>query len=137
MHFNNDYALYAVHGAFWAAFGITRAILGALDNGVVSPPAGIPASKDERTAPHSRALVGFHMVAFGVMYFGVGDSVIGDRVPEWFGGQRWIGTGVIAGGATLMCWTLVYFRSWRFQAKIDEGHQLATQGPFRFLRHPI
>jgi hypothetical protein len=32
---------------------------------------------------------------------------------------------------------LVFFRSWRFHAKLDEGHQLATGGPFRLVRHPI
>jgi protein-S-isoprenylcysteine O-methyltransferase Ste14 len=29
------------------------------------------------------------------------------------------------------------FRSWRFAAKLDEGHRLATGGPFGFVRHPI
>ena len=36
-----------------------------------------------------------------------------------------------------MVWALVYFRSWRFRATLDKGHQLATGGPFRILRHPI
>ena len=36
-----------------------------------------------------------------------------------------------------MTWALVYFRSWRFRATLDNGHQLATAGPFRILRHPI
>ena len=36
-----------------------------------------------------------------------------------------------------MAWALVYFRSWRFRAKLDERHQLATGGPFRIVRHPI
>jgi protein-S-isoprenylcysteine O-methyltransferase Ste14 len=31
----------------------------------------------------------------------------------------------------------VHFRSWRFRATLDRGHQLATGGPFRLLRHPI
>ena len=29
------------------------------------------------------------------------------------------------------------FRSWRFRATLDKGHQLATGGPFSLLRHPI
>jgi protein-S-isoprenylcysteine O-methyltransferase Ste14 len=36
-----------------------------------------------------------------------------------------------------MVWALVYFRSWRFRARLDEGHQLATGGPFGLVRHPI
>jgi protein-S-isoprenylcysteine O-methyltransferase Ste14 len=77
------------------------------------------------------------MFAFGVMYFGLGQAVIPSRVPEWFPGQRLVGASVIVSGAALMSWALVYFRSWRFRAKLDQGHQLATGGPFRLMRHPI
>ena len=35
-----------------------------------------------------------------------------------------------------MCWARLSFASWRFRAQIDSGHQLATGGPFRFVRHP-
>ncbi len=44
---------------------------------------------------------------------------------------------MIALGAALMSWALVSFHSWRFRAKLDEGHQLATDGAFRLVRHPI
>ena len=71
------------------------------------------------------------------MYFGIGYAVIPGRVPNWFPGQRVAGTLVIAGGAALMVWALVYFRSWRFRAAVEKGHELATGGPFRILRHPI
>jgi protein-S-isoprenylcysteine O-methyltransferase Ste14 len=40
-------------------------------------------------------------------------------------------------GAVLGASTLVHFRSWRFRATLDRGHQLATGGPFTILRHPI
>ena len=96
-----------------------------------------PVSHEEHTAPLSRGLLAFHAVAFGLMYYGLGITVNLGRVPFWFSGQRFVGTIVIAGGAALMSWTLVYFQSWRFRAKLDEHHQLATGGPFRILRHPI
>src|SRR5205814_46357 len=86
---------------------------------------------------HSRALMALHMTAFGVMYFGVAQAVLPQRVPEWFPGQRVAGTAVIAIGAAMMVWARVYFRSWRFRAKLDRGHELATGGPFRWVRHPI
>jgi len=44
---------------------------------------------------------------------------------------------VILAGAYLMCWALVFFRSWRFRAELDVGHELATGGPFALVRHPI
>jgi protein-S-isoprenylcysteine O-methyltransferase Ste14 len=39
--------------------------------------------------------------------------------------------------AVLMAWAVRPFRSWRFRAKVEEGYQLATEGAFRLLRHPI
>jgi protein-S-isoprenylcysteine O-methyltransferase Ste14 len=82
-------------------------------------------------------LLALHALAFGLMYFGIGYAVIPGRVPTWFPGQRVAGTLVIAAGAALVVWALVYFRSWRFRAAVDKGHQLATGGPFQIMRHPI
>jgi protein-S-isoprenylcysteine O-methyltransferase Ste14 len=58
-------------------------------------------------------------------------------VPTWFIGQRLVGTAVIAIAAALMCWAVASFQSWRFRAKLDQGHQLTTDGPFGLIRHPI
>lgn len=132
-----DFAIYTVHWGFWGAFGITRIILRRRDQKDGRAADTAPTSQKENTAPFSRALLAFHGVAFCVMYFGIGFAVIPGRVPNWFPGQRVAGTLVIAGGAALMAWALVYFRSWRFRATVDRGHQLATGGPFRILRHPI
>ena len=96
-----------------------------------------PEAKEERSAPHSRLLLVFHSVAFGAIYLGVGQSAIPGHVPAWFPGQRISGTVVILAGGALMAWAMATFQSWRFRAKLDEGHQLATGGPFRLFRHPI
>lgn len=132
---NADFILYAVHVAFWGAFAVTHRLRGP---GADTSSAG-PTTNTETatTARFSRTLVAVHMVAFAVMYAGIGNAVFPDRVPHWFPGQRLVGTLVIAGGAVLMCWSLVYFRSWRFRAKLDAGHELATGGPFALVRHPI
>jgi protein-S-isoprenylcysteine O-methyltransferase Ste14 len=29
------------------------------------------------------------------------------------------------------------FRSWRLEARIEAGHELCREGPFRLVRHPI
>lgn len=134
---NWDFIIYLVHFVFWAAFGVTRIILRILDRGTGDAHADAPIAQRQKTAPFSRTLLALHMVAFGLMYFGLGQAVIPERVPAWFLGQRLVGTVVIAGGAALMAWALVYFRSWRFRARLDRGHQLATGGPFRLMRHPI
>ena len=132
-----DFALYAVHTAFWAAFGLTRLILRSLDRHDTSATVTAPVADKEKTAPFSRALLVLHALAFAVMYFGIGMAVIPGRVPIWFSWQRVVGSLVIAAGAALMVWALFYFQSWRFRAKLDANHQLADGGPFRFLRHPI
>jgi protein-S-isoprenylcysteine O-methyltransferase Ste14 len=71
------------------------------------------------------------------MYFGIGNTVIPARVPAWFAGQRIAGTLVIALGGVMICWALLFFKSWRIRAALTADHQLATGGPFRFVRHPI
>ena len=132
-----DFVIYFVHWGFWGAFGLTRIILRRRDrkHSRASETAAIPPK--ENTARFSHVLVAFHAVAFGLMYFGIGYAVNTQRVPSWFPGQRLAGTLVIAVGAALVVWALVYFRSWRIRATISEGHELATGGPFKILRHPI
>jgi protein-S-isoprenylcysteine O-methyltransferase Ste14 len=130
---NRDLAIYAAHLVFWGSFGVTRS----LSRG--SSPASTPApvTAEARTAPHSRGLLMLHMAAFGVMYFGLGNAVFPRRVPEWFAGQRLVGAALIALGMLIAVSTVMVFRSWRFRAQLDAGHELATSGPFRYMRHPI
>lgn len=131
----SDFAIYGVHGGFWTVFGITD--LWAKRGSASATASAAPKAEVESTAPHSRALLAFHTVAFAVMYFGLGNAIIPNRVPFWFTGQRVAGTLVIASGAGLMSWARAYFRSWRFRAKLDADHELATGGPFALVRHPI
>jgi len=136
---NPDLQIYGVHGMFWSAFGVTLLALRVLygKDRDASAERSADRAGETHTARHSRALIAFHSIAFGVMYFGIALAVFGHRVPRWFDGQRGVGTMVVAIGAALMVFTMVHFRSWRFRAKLDSGHQLATGGPFRLLRHPI
>ncbi|MEO8738162.1 MAG: isoprenylcysteine carboxylmethyltransferase family protein [Casimicrobiaceae bacterium] len=134
---NPDLLIYAVHAAFWCCFGLTRLLVREPTHSPTGGAASTPVAKRVETAAFSRLVLAFHMLAFGIMYFGIGAAVFPHRVPEWFTGQRIVGTCVIATGAALAAWALVHFRSWRLRAKLDQGHELATGGPFRLLRHPI
>jgi protein-S-isoprenylcysteine O-methyltransferase Ste14 len=133
---NFDLLLYAAHIAFWASFALTRILMrnAASDSGDSAEPV---AASAEYTAPFSRTLLGVHMLGFGVLYFGIGNAVLPRRVPTWFPGQRIVGVVIIAIGAALMSWAVASFHSWRFRAKLDQGHQLATNGAFGLVRHPI
>ncbi len=134
---NRDLLLYVVHAGFWTSFGVAGLLVKqnkqALPGGQSTPPVAARTA----TASFSRAILAVHFLAFGVLYFGLGNSIIPGRVPEWLAGQRIIGAVIIMAGAALMSWARVWFQSWRFRAKLDEGHQLATGGPFRYIRHPI
>ena len=133
--FQSNYLIYVVHAIAWGSFGVTRLILQRRDLHRTEAPA--VRSTASQSAPFSRALVGLHGFGFGVLYFGLGQAVSGDHLPRLFPFQRTAGALVILAGAYLMCWALVFFRSWRFRAELEVGHELATGGPFALVRHPI
>jgi len=132
-----DLALYGFHALFWLAFAFARLVAHLRQKSIVQPIATPPAAQEESIAPYSRLLVALHAVAFGFMYYAMGSAVLRGRVPELFSSQRFVGALIIATGIALASWAVAHFVSWRLRAKIDPGHQLATGGPFRFLRHPI
>ena len=134
---NPDLLIYVVHAAFWACFGVTRLLVREPARVAANAGTDAPVANQEHTANFSRLVLAVHVLAFGIMYFGIGAAVLSNRVPTWFPGQRIVGTCVIAVGAALSAWALMHFRSWRLRAKLDQGHELATEGPFRLMRHPI
>ena len=79
------------------------------------------------------------MVAFALMYAGIGDVVFGGRMPasSALPPRSVAGALMILTGGALVGWARLAFASWRFRARLDAGHQLATGGPFRLVRHPI
>jgi protein-S-isoprenylcysteine O-methyltransferase Ste14 len=133
---NTDLLIYTVHALFWSAFGITRIVV-QRSSRLATESAGQASVTSPATASYSRAVLAIHFVAFALLYFGLGTTVNLNRVPGIFFGQSLVGTLVMAIGSALMCWALAHFASWRLRAKLDAGHRLATEGPFRWLRHPI
>src|SRR5437773_3726589 len=83
-----DFAIYTIHTVFWSSFGVTRMVLRSLDRKDAGARPSAPVASEEKTAPFSRALLAFHALAFGLMYFGIGLAVNRERVPIWFSGQR-------------------------------------------------
>jgi protein-S-isoprenylcysteine O-methyltransferase Ste14 len=123
--------IYVFHIAFYALFLLRK--LG----GRSPAPAAAPDPRAP-SAPHARALIAMHMVAFAVLYFGLGQAVLSRRgSPLLFPPQTVLGGAVIVAGGALLVSALRVFQSWRLLARIEEGHQLCTSGPFRFVRHPI
>lgn len=132
-----DLLIYPLHAAFWTAFGIADWWANRQAPSPESSPSSPPAAASDATAPYSRSVLAIHFIAFGALYLGLGRTVIPNRVPEWLPGQRILGTLIVAAGSALMAWARIWFTSWRFRAKLDAGHQLATGGPFAWVRNPI
>lgn len=138
MHF--PLRIYAAHAAFWLAFAAGD--LGARRRARRAPPAA--AASDAAAlggaplqAPRARLLIAVHMLAFALMYAGIPRAVFGRGMPAVPWALRAVGALLILAGGALAGWARLAFASWRFRARLDPGHQLATGGPFRIVRHPI
>ncbi len=136
-----DFRIYALHGVFWLAFAIGDLGARIRNRDVSKAPAPSASNDTERPpleAPRAGLLVAIHMLAFALMYAGIGNAVFGRRMATSPGQPlRVAGVVVILAGGVLVGWARLAFTSWRFRARLDAGHQLATGGPFRFIRHPI
>ena len=127
--------VYVFHVAFYALFVIRK-----VGQRAPAPAPAPPAAPDSSapSAPHARALVAMHGLANAVLYFGLGRAVLSQRgSPFLFPPQPLLGGAVMLAAGVLLLSALRVFHSWRLLARIEEGHQLCTQGPFRLIRHPI
>ena len=61
----------------------------------------------------------------------------GRRVRFLFPPLPLAGALVMLAAAALAAWTVAVFRSWRLRARVEAGHELSTDGSFRFVRNPI
>jgi len=124
------------HAAFWCAFTVT--LLASRRGPARPPPSVAPPVSSPVSAKLSRTLVAVHAVGFLVMYRGVG-HVLATRpaAATALDLRAALGLASIALAGALACLALVHFRSWRLRATLDAGHELATGGPFRRVRHPI
>ena len=133
-----DFVLFWIRDLFWASFGVTLLVLKWRYRQALNPPRKhLPPRRLTPPVSRARAARVPHGRVRHHVYFGIFSAVASQRVPVWFPGQRVVGGLVIAAGAALMSYALVHFRSWRFRAALERGHQLATGGPFAWLRHPI
>jgi protein-S-isoprenylcysteine O-methyltransferase Ste14 len=129
--------IYAAQAGFWGAFVVSRLIARSSDNVKASVEARPSLAAQSYSARRSRAVVWAHAPGFLGLYAGIGIAVSGGTSHGLWPGQAIAGLLVIACATALCSWALLYFRSWRLRATVDVGHQLATGGPFRLVRHPI
>jgi protein-S-isoprenylcysteine O-methyltransferase Ste14 len=95
---------------------------------------------DRQRAPRSLAGLALQGLGFALLFTFRSDSLFSPlSVPGWSLGLIWI-----SGSLILACSVFAMESSlrtlgeqWSLTARILEKHQLITQGPYRFVRHPI
>jgi protein-S-isoprenylcysteine O-methyltransferase Ste14 len=122
-------ALLALHAVVWGVFCMTRMLVR------VERREGAATAQSDHHAPGglSNAVLALHAIAFVLLY----GAIFVDGSDTLFTPQLALGAAVILAGMALMVWTISSFHSWRLAARIEDGHQLATHGPFHLIRHPI
>ena len=134
-----DLRIYLAHLTFWLFFAAGH--FAARHRSRRTPSSSLPredvSGDTPLRAPRALLLIGVHMVAFALLYTGIERAVFRVGIPSVPPLLRLVGGFLIVAGGALMCWARLAFASWRFRAQIDSGHRLATDGPFRFVRHPI
>ncbi len=128
------YWIYGFHTLFYLTF-LPR-VLGRA--GQPAPPGSDAAgTAPVATARFSRSVLAVHVFAEFVLYLGLGSVAFGHRGRFLFPPLPWLGAAVMLAAAALAAWTIAVFRSWRLRAQVEAGHELSTDGPFRFVRNPI
>ena len=132
-----DLGIYLAHAAAWLAFAAGHlAARYRLSSGTSAPTVEASGGAPLR-ARHAGLLVGVHMIAFALLYTGIERAVFRVGMPDVPPPFKLAGALLILLGGALMGWARLAFASWRYRAQLDPGHQLATGGPYRLVRHPI
>jgi protein-S-isoprenylcysteine O-methyltransferase Ste14 len=98
---------------------------------------GAPQAQGTRTAPRARALLVFHAVGIVLVSLGINDAFAarGGTFPASL--RVVVSVACLVAASTLAGWSLRVFRSWRLLARLDAGHRLCAEGPYKYVRHPI
>src|ERR1700738_744762 len=121
--------LLALHLAFLSPF-----LLKALT--MIGPPRprGGPVPAERHSNPRADALLVAHGAAFAIFYWGLFSTLVANRTPRVGMATALLGAGLLVLAVGLLIWSLRVFRSWRLLAELDRGHELCTDGPFRWVR---
>jgi protein-S-isoprenylcysteine O-methyltransferase Ste14 len=92
-----------------------------------------PGGKTAKRAPLAMVGMVLQALAYSVVWSAQGLHLAPPPAPV-----RWVGVVVNAGGAAVV-WAAVRHlgKQWALQARVLEGHELVTSGPYAYVRHPI
>lgn len=99
-----------------------------------------PKSAETKRAPAAVAGLALQSIAYSVVWMGRADYKK-PRIPGGFWSSLALGlcTVILAVVSVWMVMAAVrrLGKQWALKARIIEGHELVTDGPYRFVRHPI
>ena len=93
-----------------------------------------------RESPLSRALHIVPLVIAATLLFQPRSPVpiLGERIVAPGPWTFWIGAAVLFAGLLFTVWARVHLgRNWSATVTVKEDHELVTDGPYRWVRHPI
>jgi protein-S-isoprenylcysteine O-methyltransferase Ste14 len=65
-------------------------------------------------------------------------AILGERFVPYVAWTFWVGAALTLGGLLFSVWARVHLgRNWSAYVTVKEGHELVTDGPYRYVRHPI
>ena len=126
--------LLALHAVFLSAFLLR--LFGLVRPGHRLGLDTAPATVESYANPHANALLMVHGMGFAVFYWGLLSALPANRLAVGFIRPA-LSIAVVVLAIGLLSWAFLVFRSWRLLAELDRGHELCTEGPFGFVRHPI
>ncbi len=126
--------LLTLHVIFFSAFLLR--LLGLMRPRARAGLSVAPATVGVHANSHADALLVGHGAGFAVFYWGLMSALSANRLHVGIF-RPVLGSAVIVLAVGLLIWALLVFRSWRLLAELDRGHELCTEGPFGFVRHPI
>ena len=96
-----------------------------------------PRAQGTRTAPRARTLLVLHAIGIAVVSLGISHTFVARHRTFNASLSVLVGLGCLTAASVLAAWALRVFRSWRLLARLDAGHTLCVEGPYRYVRHPI
>jgi protein-S-isoprenylcysteine O-methyltransferase Ste14 len=126
------FAFLAAQALFVALFFI-RALVGHSS----SAQAGASEAQKARAAPRALGLLALHAVGIILVVWGITNTFNARHGQMPASPLAFAGLLILLAASGLAWWALRVFRSWRLLPRLDAGHALCVDGPFRFVRHPI
>jgi protein-S-isoprenylcysteine O-methyltransferase Ste14 len=93
----------------------------------------VPSTSVRRRDPRAVFGIVLQAVAYALVWFDAASRPL--RLPTAW---RWIGVAIGVASVVLL-WSAVRHlgKQWAVQARVVEGHELVTSGPYAWVRHPI